>query len=210
MKVTVFGATGGTGVEVVRQLLDNDYSVVAFVRDESKLGDLRDQVEVVKGDAMNSEDVEKAVKQGDAVISAIGPTKNSPKGMQPQATENIITAMKKHGKKRLITMTGGGVRWEEDRPRFADKAIKGIMMVIARKPLKDGEEHAEIVKKSGLDWTIVRGPMLTDDEATGEYTVGRLGDEGIGTKISRKDIAEFIVSTLESDEWLHKMPIATW
>lgn len=207
MKLAIFGATGRTGLEVVRLALARGHEVSAFVRNSHKLGDLKGKVEVVQGDIMSVDDVVKAIRGCDAVISAIGPTKDTQPGFQPQAIQAIIDGMQQGGIKRLITMTGAGVRAPEDSPKLIDKAIVGLMKVVAKKALSDGAEHAEIVMASDLDWTIVRAPMLKDGPVKSAYAVGMVGDNKLGVSINRADIANFILDIAEQNEFIHQLPM---
>ena len=75
--------------------------------------------------------------------------------------------------------------------------------------LEDAERHAEVLKASGLDWVIVRAPRLTDGPATGEYRVGPVGQNS-GTKISRADVAGFMLRVLTNDEYLGRMPMVSY
>ncbi len=209
-KILIIGATGRTGIEVVKESLARKYETYCLVRSPEKLNEYKNQVQIFIGDATNLDKVEIAVKEADAVISVIGPTKNSLPGMQAQATQTIVDAMKKYNKRRLITMTGAGVRTEGDNPQLVDKLIRGVMLVMARKALDDGIGHAEVVKNSDLDWTIVRGPRLSDDPGTGKYVHGMVGDSQMTTQIARADVAKFIFDILEDESMYNKMPMVSW
>lgn len=207
MKLTVFGATGRTGLEIIKQAVERGYQVSVFVRNKDKLGELKSKVEVHEGDIMSVEDVSKACRGSDVVISAIGPTKDSQPGFQPRAIQTIITSMQQLNLKRLISMTGAGVRAPEDHPKLADKAIVSLMKIVAKKALSDGEQHAKVVIGSDLDWTIVRAPMLKDGPAKSAYMSGMVGDENLGISISRTDMASFILDTAEQARFIGKLPM---
>src|SRR5690349_15361756 len=125
MKIVVFGASGRTGVQLVRQALDAGHQVVAFVRDPAKLPIQRSALTVVQGDVMNGADVERAVSPDvNAVVSVLEPAKEYPKEMLPSAVENIVHAMKRQGVRRVSYMTGAGVDMPEDQPKFMNRVIK--------------------------------------------------------------------------------------
>ncbi|GAB4148646.1 MAG: SDR family oxidoreductase [Patescibacteria group bacterium] len=208
--ILVVGAAGKSGLEVVKEALKRGYKVKALVRTPAKLGDYQNKVEVVQGDATIYDNVLEAVSGVDAVVSVIGATPRSRPGMQPLATENIIKSMQEKGIKRLITMTGAGVRTSGDQPKFMDKLVRATMKLVARKIINDAEDHAEVVKSSDLDWTVVRVPILTDDIGTGKYNFGKVGDPQMSLKICRADAALFIIEALDKPEFYKQMPMVSW
>ncbi len=158
---------------------------------------------------MDASKVDETVAGQDAVLLALGHTKTSPGNMQTVGTRNIVDAMKRHGVRRLVSLTGAGVRAPEDRPKLVDRLIVTLLKLMQRDVLQDAERHAEIIKKSGLDWVIVRAPRLNDGERTGRYRVGYVGKDS-GTKISRADVAAFMLEQTSSDDYLHNMPMVSY
>ena len=126
--IVLFGATGNTGRIFLKKALDKGYQVKALVRTPSKLDIAHPSLTVVKGDILDQEAVNHIIAGSDAVVNLAGHVKGSPDNLQTQATEYIISAMKSHGVKRLISLTGGGVRDpKNDDPKFMDKMIVFIM-----------------------------------------------------------------------------------
>ena len=205
MKLTIFGASGKTGIPLTQQALDAGYQVTAFVRDPNKLPITHERLTVVKGDAADPAAVEAAVTGADAVISALGPTPTAPPGIHTTATRNIVAAMKKQGVRRLVSLTGAGVEAPEDQPKLINHIIKLALKTLAGDVLRDGQGHALIIQSSDLDWVIVRGPRLQDGPRTGNIKVGWVG-VGTGTTINRPDLAEFMIKQATSDTYLRKMP----
>lgn len=209
MKVAIFGASGKTGRPLVEQALARGYEVTAFVRDPARLGISHEGLTVVRGDVTDGSAVERAVSGQEAVVSALGHVKGSPEDVQTRGTENIVAAMKKHGVRRLISLTGAGVRAEGDEPKFIDKAITFLLKRLQPAVLVDGVRHAEVIKGSGLEWVIVRGPRLTEGEKKGQYRVGLVGKNS-GTQVSRADLADFMLDQLTDDAHLGKMPVVSY
>lgn len=210
MRVAVFGATGRTGRLVVERLLEEGHEVIAFVRDPSKILEGHDEkLRTVRGDVLDPAAVEEAVEGTDAVIVALGHTKTSTKDVQARGTQNIVAAMRRHGVRRLISLTGAGVRDPQDEPKVVDRAITGLLKLLQRDVLEDAERHAEIIRNSGLDWTLVRAPRLVDGERTGEYRAGYIGKDS-GTRISRADVADFMVRQLTDDTYLRRAPVVSY
>jgi len=209
MKIVVFGATGGTGKQVVKQALEAGHLVTAFVRTPSKLGIEHANLSVFQGDVIDAEKVEQAIVGQEAVISTLGPTRPPVPNMMETGARNIITAMNKHGLKRLISTTGAGVRDPQDQPKFFDKFMKALLTLTARDVLRDSEANVNAIRASDLDWTIVRFPRLMDGEHTGQYRVGYIGKDS-GSQISRADGADFILKELSKGEYLHKAPVVSY
>ena len=209
MRIVIFGATGKTGHHLVAQALSAGHEVRAFVRDASRLPMRHERLQIVEGDVLDTTSVEQAVSNVDAVLSALGHTKTSTNDVQKVGTENIVGAMKKSDVRRLISLTGAGVRDEKDRPKLVDRVFGLLLKILQPAVLEDAERHAEVIKASGLDWVIVRAPRLTDGPRTGEYRVGYVGKSS-GTKTSREDVAGFILQQLTDDEYLHQQPMISY
>jgi putative NADH-flavin reductase len=209
VKVTIFGATGRTGRPLVEQALERGYVVTAFVRDPARLGVSHERLTMITGDVIDGSAVEGAVEGRDAVVSALGHAKGSPEDVQTRGTANIVAAMEKHGVRRLVSLTGAGVRDPRDEPKFVDKAITFLLKRLQPAVLEDGVRHAEVIKGSRLDWVIVRGPRLTEGEKKGQYRVGLVGKNS-GTTISRADLADFMLDQLTDDAHLGEMPVVSY
>lgn len=209
MRVSVFGASGRTGRLLVERALGWDHEVTAFVRDPARLPLEHERLWVVSGDVTDAVAVGEAVAGQEAVLSALGHAKGAPRDVQTRGTQNIVAAMKKHGVRRLVSLTGAGVRDPADRPKLFDRAIVAVLQLVQRDVLDDGVRHAGVIQESGLEWVIVRAPRLTEDAGTGEYRVGYVGRNS-GTKISRADAADFMLAQLEDDKHLGRMPMISY
>jgi putative NADH-flavin reductase len=207
MKVVIFGATGRTGMPMVKQALDAGHEVIAFVRNPAKLGISHERLKVVTGDVTNSADVARAIEPGtDAVVSLLAPTKGAPVDMLPRAADNMLAAMQKQGVRRWIYMTGAGVRTSEDKPKVMDHVIRFMLKTMAGYVLKQSELAVAKVRASDRDWTVVRAPMLTDGNHTGQYRVGWVG-VNTGMRLARPDAADFILKQMADKTYLRKAPM---
>ena len=209
MRVAIFGASGRTGRPLVEQALAVGHEVRALVRDPSKLRVGHERLVVIRGDVLDAAKVEETVDGTDAVLSALGQTKASPKDVQTRGTENIVAAMEKHGVRRLVSLTGAGVRDPRDEPKLVDRVITFLLRRLQPDVLEDGVRHAGVIRLSGLEWVIVRGPRLTEGPKKGEYRVGMVGKNS-GTQISRADLAEFMLGQLTADTHLRQMPVVSY
>jgi putative NADH-flavin reductase len=206
MKLTIFGATGRTGIPLVQQALAAGHSVTALARTPEKLPITHDQLTVVQGDATDPAAVERAVAGAEAVLSALGQTKGAPKDMQTVATRNIVAAMQQHGVRRLVSLTGAGVDAPQDQPKLINHLITFALKTLSGDVLRDAEGHAEVIRNSDLDWVIVRGPMLTEGPYTGQYRVGWVG-VNTSARIARADVADFMLTQVTDDTYLRQAPM---
>ena len=207
--IALFGASGRTGQPLLEKALQAGYRVKALVRDPAKLNAQHPNLAVVRGDVLDEKRVEDLIQGTDAVLSVIGRTQGSPPDLQTTATRYILAAMQKHGVRRIISLTGGGVRDANDRPKLIDHfivfAMKNLAGQQARLTLADAEAHAGLIRSSGLDWTLVRGPRLTEEPAKGNYRVGYVG-VGTGINLTRADLADFILRQIDDPTHRHKAP----
>lgn len=209
MKIVVFGASRGVGLEVVKQALEGGHQVTAFVRSHEKFTVTHPNLVVFKGDAMDADAVEQAIAEQEAVISALGPTRPLVPHMIETSAKNIVNGLKKHGIRRLVSTTGAGVRQPEDQPKFIDHFIGFLLNLLAKDVVLDSAENVKVIQASKLDWTIVRFPRLMDGEHTGKYQVGYVSKDS-GTKISRADGDDFVLKELTEKKWLLKLPVVSY
>ncbi len=203
MKILIFGATGTIGRELVTQALEKGHTVTAFVRDQSKLAINHASLKFIEGDVMDTAPVDQAVVDHDAVLVALGA------GMSGQVrstgTCNIVRAMQESDVRRLVCLSSLGVGDSCDNLNFFWKYIMFGMLL--RAAYADHISQEDYVIHSGLDWTIVRPAAYTDGKRTGSYKHGFPGTEkGLKLKISRADVADFILTQLVDDSYLRMTP----
>jgi putative NADH-flavin reductase len=204
MKLIIFGATGTIGKPLILQALTLGHEVTAFVRDKSKLQDIEHPLlTIYEGDVLNSNTVEKAVQGHEAVICALGAGR---KGVvRAEGTRNIIRAMEKAGIKRFVCQSTLGAGDSQANLNFFWKYI--MFGWLLKEAFKDHELQEQYVKQSKLDWIIVRPGAFTDGKATGNFRHGfSPRDKSIKLKISRADVAMFLLMQLDSNEYLRKAP----
>jgi putative NADH-flavin reductase len=212
MKIVIFGASGRSGRPLVEQALAQGHTVSALVCDPAKLSLNHPNLKIIQGDATNPEVVEKTIAGAEVVISVLGHVKDSPKNLLTTAMTNIIKAMNKLGVRRLISLSGAGVPDPLDQPKFIDKFIRFLFKLPIggmREVLQDSLGHVELIKATDLDWTIVRGPRLTEDPPKGQYRVGYVGKDS-GIKLGRADLADFILKQLNDNQYLRKLPVVSY
>ena len=209
MRIAIFGASGRTGRPLAEQALATGHEVRALVRDPSKLQIGDGRLAVIRGDVLDAAKVEETIAGTEAVLSALGQTKGSTSDVQTKGTENIVAAIERHGVRRLVSLTGAGVRDPRDEPKLVEGAITFLLRRLQPNVLEDGARYAEVIKASGLEWVIVRGPRLTEGPRKGEYRVGMVGKNS-GTQISRADLTEFMLGQPTTDMHLRQMPVVSY
>jgi putative NADH-flavin reductase len=206
MRIAIFGATGGTGKQLVEQALAEGNEVVAFARKPSKLNIMDKNLTIVQGELTDEALIENAVKGADAVISVLGPRGDSRTKPLTQGMHNIIDAMKKQGVRRLIISSTLSAKDPNDLSEFRTKALVNFVKVTMRAAYEEIVSVAETVRASDLDWTIVRLTMLNNNPKSGKVRAGYLGRGEVGTWISRADIADFMLKQIQDTKYLRQAP----
>ncbi len=203
MKLVIFGATGSIGRQIVNQALSQGHTVTAFAREASKVGIEHPSLRIALGDVMDPVSVENAIQDHDAVLCSIGAGRKG--NVRAEGTHNIIIAMEKLGIRRLICQSSLGVG---DSRGNLDAFWKYIMFGLLLRPAyADHIRQEEHVRQSNLDWTIVRPGAFIDGERTCQYKHGfPETDKTLKLKISRKDVADFMLRQLFDTEYLCRSP----
>jgi putative NADH-flavin reductase len=193
MKLVVFGATGGTGCEVVQQALDTGHDVTAVARKPSVITLQHDRLKVLQGDVLKPEALSPAVTDQDVVVFAVGAADRSPTKIYSVGVMNVLLAMRDTKVQRLICISASGL----DPGVLIQKLIaKPLLWWIFKHGYMDMSHMEVIVKASGMDWTIIRPPRLTDKAHTGKYKVAVNEQLSNGWLLSRADLADYIVKHL--------------
>ncbi len=200
MKLVVFGATGSVGRHVVRQAVEAGHVVTTFARHD---GAFEGVARSLCGDVLNRQDVVEAVRGQDAVIIVLG---DGGKGrVRTRGTANIIATMKECGVRRLVCQSTLGAGDSAGNLNFFWKYI--MFGLLLRRAYRDHQLQEELVKRSGLDWTIVRPAAFTDGPATDDVRTGFGADaKGLTLKVSRADVARFLLAAVSDAGWIGKTP----
>jgi len=201
-KIIVFGATGGTGQELVKQALEKDYIVTAFVRTPQKLKISDSNLSIVKGNVLNYNDVLKAIANQDVVFCTLGMPASDKSTLRANGTDFIIRAMNEKNVKRLVCQTSLGFADSKEVLPWYMKHI--IVPFILKNAFKDHELQEDFIEKSNLDWTIVRPGNMTNGRKTGNYKHGFDSTEKIKLKISRADVADFMLNQINNNQYFYK------
>jgi putative NADH-flavin reductase len=197
MKLLIFGATGKTGFELVNQALEQGHIVTAFARNPEDIMQKHDNLTVVKGDILKYSTIENVIKDHDKVISALGIRTLKKNTIISDGTKNIIRAMEKHNVKRFIVISSIGVRESKQQQKGLGFLYNNFVIPYALKNMfQDKELQEKYIMKSSLDWTIIRPARLTNGKHTKEYRIFSSDDKNIKSKISRADVADYMIKQL--------------
>jgi putative NADH-flavin reductase len=209
MRLAVLGATGSVGRELVTQALGAGHDVTALVREEPKAGAIDDRVALVVGDVMDADTVNRVVAHKDAVLSALGHAKGSPDDVLACAASNLITAMRVDGVDRLVVLSSPAVEDLEDRPGLFYRVARVILRIAMPGAVRDHLDQARLIEECELAWTLVRGPLLfTDGPHTGRYRAGPITHD-TGTRISRADLADFMLAAATGGGFVRDLPLVS-
>jgi len=180
MKIALFGATGGTGRQIAEQGLAAGHEIKALVRTPAKFDLEHKNLEVIAGNVLEMADVVQTIDGCQAVISSLGNTSRNPKMVVSMGTQHIMDTMEKQGIKRLIVVSSLGVGDSKDQTSFLFKIVAKTFL---RNVMADKEQTEALIRKSDLDWTIVRPGG-----------------------ISRGDVADFVLKQLDDLAFLRSTP----
>lgn len=205
MRLTIFGATGGTGTQLVRQALDEGHDVTAVVRDPARLDvPAHERLEVVTADVGDPGAIEPAVEGADAVLSALGPRGRGPTTICSAGARAIIEAMGKAGVRRLLVVSAAGPFTDAGDSPVIRHVVKPIILErLMKDAFDDMRRCEEEVRDAALDWTIMRPPQLVDKAATGRYRTATDINLRGGRKIGRADLAACMLGLVADEASVH-------
>jgi uncharacterized protein YbjT (DUF2867 family) len=196
VKLFVIGATGRTGQEIVQQALARNHHVTAFVRSPENITLQNERLTVLKGNAMDENQLFRAVQNHDAVVSTLGPREVfKPSSMLHDSAVATTRAMNRAGVKRLVVLSAAA-----HFPGF----LNGIASFIMRNHMRDSRAMEAIVQATGLDWTIARPPRLTQEDYV-TYRSRENAAPRMGFSVSRKAVAAFMLEAIEQKKHFHQI-----
>lgn len=203
MKLLVLGATGGIGQEIVRQAAERNHKVTAFVRAPERLKSIPARFGVIQGDPLSTAELACAMQDHDAVLSGFGPRvpiAKSDSTLLHRFGVALSDAMKKVGIRRAVIVSTAFL--------FRDAILPPANLVgrlFFPDMVADASEMESFFQKSGLEWTLVRPPRLTDRPRGGRYRVREGHLPSFGFTISRADVAAFMIRTAEKHAFIRQV-----
>lgn len=203
MKLAIFGATGSVGTHLVRQALELGHEVTAFTRNPGGITPPHQNLSIAGGDVRDAGAVASAVAGQDAVLIALGDGRAGT--IREPGTRTAIEAMRRGGVRRLVCQSTLGVGESDGNLNFLWRRV--MFGLLLRAAFADHVRQEQAVRESGLDWTIVRPAAFTDGPRTGSYRHGFAGDDRTTRlKISRADLAAFLLEQLDDATYLRRTP----
>ncbi|XIE79762.1 NAD(P)-dependent oxidoreductase [Streptomyces sp. SBR177] len=199
MKLTVFGATGGIGQEIVRQALDAGHEVTAVVRDPARFPVTGPRLDVVRSDLSDPAALRPAVAGRDAVLSGLGARNraDAATGVATRLTRAVLRAMESSATRRLVVVSAAPVGPVPEGQGVADKAMLAIVNSVLKDVYTDLRAMEAELAASATDWTSVRPPKLTDKPVTGRYRRVIGGTPPRGRTLARADVAHAMLATVD-------------
>ena len=196
--ILIIGANGGIGRQSVDLALKANHHVTAVLRDPTKLPLTHPNLTLVKGDIFHPETFHQSLSTTDLVISAIGVSgggfgSDKPTTLYSAGNATLIKAMEQAGTRRVFFISASAIEISPVLPFYVRFAEKFIVQKLLRHMYADLRQMEALIKKSGLDWTIIRPPQLTDKAVTGHYRTAINSFLKNCLKISRSDVAHFMI-----------------
>ena len=209
-RVLIVGATGGTGRQLVGQALERGYAVTALVRNPSKLQLEHPQLSTIQGDVLDYVSVEKAMRGQEAVLCALGHKRFFyPTFILSEGTRNLLRAMEAQGVRRLVCESSLGIGNSVGRMGLYYTLL--IIPIILPFYFWDKTRQERIIAASRVEWVIVRPGALTNRKKRGSYRQGTQVGSFLWTeRISREDVADFMLNQLTDDTYLGTAPGVCW
>ncbi|UVI27318.1 NAD(P)-dependent oxidoreductase [Paenibacillus spongiae] len=199
MKVVVFGATGGTGRRIVAQALDADHEVTVIVRNPEAIDIRSERLNIFQGDVLNPASFSTWMIGQDAVLSALGVNHRKPTTIYSEGTKNILKEMQEAGVRRLVCLSSAGLEIPEDAPWMMRQTIKLVIQPMFKYAYEDMARMEEILQVSGLDWTVVRPPRLTNGPKKGAYRTAVNKHLPKAQGITRADLADYMIKSVPDE-----------
>ena len=189
MRITVFGASGKTGRLVIEQGLERGPELVAFVRDASRFDPTPERLDVVQGDARDPIVVADALRGSDGLVSVLALAGPDDEPQHSAATQTIVEVAKVEGVRRIVVTANNHV--------FHDDDVPPELAAFAR----EHRRNRDLLRSSGLDWTIVASPTLADEPGIGSFAIA-VDEKAPGKRTAREDLASAALDALGHDDWI--------
>ena len=195
MRLLVFGATGGTGKELVSQALAAGHEVLAIVRNASGVSTQHERLRVIQGNIFEPTTYASELNGADAVVGALGAhgVPKSPVSLYSDWASHILPAMRERGVSRIIAVSAGAYVNSARSPALFRLIVQPILLRLLRHTYDDLQRMEALIADSSTRWTIVRPGRLTDGPLTGEYRTAINDVVAGGWTIARADVADLIL-----------------
>ena len=207
MKIAIFGSTGFVGKILLEKALEKGYQVKTLVRDPEKLGIFKESVEFISGDASQTDKLEKTVVGTEAVLSTLPPINNTNAPQKSARTmEDLVAILERNAIKRFIHI-GGAVHGGGANENWTlGRQILRLYLSIVCKPVLIAKQlEWEVLRKSNLEWTLVRPPRVIKEKRQGHLVANEKNLANV--QVNVEDLADFILEQINSEKWIAKAPL---
>lgn len=204
MRITVFGSSGNVGQLFIEKALLAGHDVVAYARSPKKIRIIHERLTIIPGELTDAVSIDAAIAGSDVVVSVMGPNGYQDSLIFAPAYRLIIAAMHAHNVKRLIALGTPTIRDKADRFNIIFFALIHIVSLIINKGSEDIATVGTLIHESGLDYTLVRVPLLTNGGATGSVQTGAFGNGIWWPFLSRENFTNFLILELTDTTYLRR------
>ena len=205
MKIILFGSTGRTGRLLAKRAVMEGHEVTAFARDPARMTIVHSRLRVVRGDVLDADSVDRAVRDQEGVLCALGPPGRKPPPVLSQGIRHILDAMEAHDVRRIVCISAAGAL-REDAGFFVGNLGLRLFRLLLRGVYREHGQMLEEIQRRDVSWIVVRPVLLTNGPRTGRYRVALGGIPRWGFRISRADVADFMIKQVARDEHVRQMP----
>jgi putative NADH-flavin reductase len=210
MKILLLGGNGAVGQLALDEFLNANHDVKALVRNASTLTRKHARLTVVQGDPTNAADLENVLAGQDAVLSTIGARTNKKTTLRADVATNLLAGMKKHGVRKLVWLDAAGVGSSKKFVQRSSCLLGRIIMPLFLDNMYEDAAVADaLIEKSDREWVIVRPMSFTNNAKTGRVSV--VTDMSLTVplrlRMTRADVAAFLVEQVLKDHYVGQMPI---
>jgi putative NADH-flavin reductase len=217
MKIAIFGASGATGTLLTQRCLTVGHSVRALIRSPEKFA-LRDQIHIIQGSPFDLASVGQTIEGADAVLSALGAKSLKKEDVLERAVPQIVAAMEetvsqaKPIRRIIVLGSAGALSTSLDKqPAWRRWIVQNIVYnTFLKWPVASQISQWNHLSHSNLDWTMVMPPMLTNTPARGTYRIDGDALPPNGSRISRADVADFMMQQIDNPQWIRKGVYISW
>jgi putative NADH-flavin reductase len=199
MNLAIFGATGGTGRQLVEQALEEGHTVTVLVRNPAAFPIQHERLSLVQGDVRDRARVETVVAGQDAILSALGTNQRGPVSICTDGVERMLTAMHSSQVRRLLVVSAYGVAESHHRNLY-----NLLVWTSMKEKMLDKERMEKLLEHSDVQWTLIRPPALTNGPRTQHYHTGTDLRISATSHISRTDVADFMLRSIDDTSTVGK------
>ncbi|MEO8735729.1 MAG: SDR family oxidoreductase [Edaphobacter sp.] len=212
MKIAIFGASGATGMLLTKRCLAAGHSVTALLR-KPEAFPLRTSVNVVQGSAFDPSAVAWTIEGTDVVLSALGAKSLRKEDVLERAVPQIVVAMQQKGVRRIIVLGSAGAKPDalDKQPAWRRWIVQHLVYnTLLKWPVASQRAQYATLSASELDWTMAMPPMLTNGPGRGKWRIDVDALPRNASRISREDVADFMMQQIDNPQWVRKAVYIAW